>query len=53
MYSTHNEGKFVVVKNFITTLKNNIDKHMTVVSRNVYINKLRDIVNEYNNSYNY
>ena len=29
----------------------NIYKHMTAISKNVYINKLDDIVNEYNNSY--
>ena len=29
MYSTYNEGKSVVAKRFIRTLKNNIYKHMT------------------------
>ena len=29
----------------------NIYKHMIAISKNVYINKLDDIVNEYNNSY--
>ena len=29
MYSTHNEGKSVVVERFIRTLKNKIYKHMT------------------------
>ena len=51
MYSIHNEGKSVVSKRFIRTLKNKIYKYMTSISKNVYINKLDDIVNEYNNTY--
>ena len=51
MYSTHNEGKPVVTERLIRTLKNNIYKHMTSISKNVYINKLDDIVNKYNNTY--
>ena len=51
MYSTHNEGKSVVAERFIRTLKNKIYKHMTSVSKTVYIDKLDDIVNEYNNTY--
>ena len=51
MYSTHNEGKSVVAERFIRTLKNKIYKYMTSVSRNVYIDKLDDILNEYNNAY--
>ena len=50
-YSTHNEGKFVVAERFIRTLKTKIYKYMTSLSKNVYINKLDDIVNEYNNRY--
>ena len=50
MYSTHNEGKSVVAERFIRTLKSKIDKYMTSIS-NVYINKLDDIVDEYNNTY--
>ena len=52
MYSTHNEGKSVVAERFIRTRKNKIYKHMTSISENVYIDKLDDIVNEYNNTYN-
>ena len=37
MYSIHNEGKSVVVERFIRTLKNEIDKYMTSVLKNVYI----------------
>ena len=41
MYSTHNEGKSV---------KNKIYKYMTSISRNVYIDKLDDIVSKYNHT---
>ena len=51
MHSTHNEGKSVVAERFIRTLKNKIYKKMTSVSKNVYIDKLNDTVNEYNNPY--
>ena len=51
MFSTHNEGKSVVAKRFIGTLKNKIYKYLTSVSKNVYIDKLDDIVNKYNNTY--
>ena len=40
MYSTFNEGKSVVAENFIRTLKNKIYKHLTVVSKNAYIDNL-------------
>ena len=51
MYSIHNEGKSVVAERFIRTLKNKIYKYMTSMSKNVYINKLDDIVYDYNNTY--
>ena len=51
MYSLHNERKSVIAERFIRTSKYNIYKNMTSVSRNVYIDKLDDIVNEYNNTY--
>ena len=51
MYSTHNEGKSVVAKRFFKTLKNRIYKHITSMSKSVYIDKLDDIVNECNNTY--
>ena len=51
MYSIHNEGKSVVAGEFIRTLKTKIYKYMTSISQNVYINKLDDIVNEYNITY--
>ena len=51
MYSTNNEGKSVVAERFIRTLKSKIYKYMTSISKNVYIDKLDDIVDEYNNTY--
>ena len=51
LYSTHNEGKSVVAERFIRTLENKIDKYMTSVSKNSYIDKLDDIVSKYNNTY--
>ena len=51
MYSTNNEGKSVVAERFIRTLKSKIYKYMTSISKNMYIDKLDDIVNEYNNTY--
>ena len=51
MYSTHNEEKSVVTERFIRTLKSKIYKYMTSISKNVYIDKLDDIVDEYNNTY--
>ena len=51
MYSAHNEGKSVVAERFIRTLKNKIYKYMTLILKNMYIDKLDDIVNEYNNTY--
>ena len=51
MYSIHNEGKSVVAERFIRTLKNKIYKYVRAISKNVYIDKLDDIVNEYNNTH--
>ena len=51
MYSENNEEKSVVAERFIRTLKSKIYKYMTSISKNVYIDKLDDIVNEYNNTY--
>ena len=50
MYSTYNEGKSVVAKKFVRTLKNKIFKHMTVFSKNVYFDVLDDVLNKYNNT---
>ena len=51
MCSTNNEGKSVVAKRFIRTLKNKIYKYMTAVSKNLCVDKLDDILNKYNNTY--
>ena len=51
MYSTHNERKTVVTERFFRTLQSKIYKYMTSISKNVYIDKLDDIVDEFNNTY--
>ena len=51
MYSTRTEGKSVVAQRFPRTLKIKIDKNMTSISKNVYIDKLVDTVNGYNSTY--
>ena len=51
MFSINNEGKSVVAERFIRTLKTKIYKYMTSISKNVYIDKLGDIVKDYNNTY--
>ena len=51
VYPTHNERKSVVSERFIRTLKNKIYKYMASISKYVYIDKLDDIVNKYNNIY--
>ena len=51
MYLIYNEGKYVVAESFIKTLQTKIYKYMTSVSKNVYIDKLDAIVDEYNNAY--
>ena len=51
MHSTHRERKSAVAKRFIRTLKNKISKYMTSISKNLYIDKLDDVVNKYNNTY--
>ena len=50
MHSTHNEGESVGGERFIRTLKNKIYKYMTLVSKNVCIDKLFDI--QYMHGYN-
>ena len=52
MYTTYNEGKSVVAERFIRTLKNKINKYMTSILKNMYIDKLDDVVNKYTNTYN-
>ena len=45
------KGKSIVAERFIRTLKSQIYKHMTSISKNVYIDKLDNIMDEYNNPY--
>ena len=51
MYSSYNEGTSVAAERFIRTLKNKIYKHLTVISKNVYVDVLDNIVGEYNNAH--
>ena len=50
MHSTNNEGKSVVAERLIRTSKKNYN-HMMAISGEVYIDKLKDVVNEYSNTY--
>ena len=51
MYSTNNEGESVIIERFIGTLTNKYYKYTSSVSKDVFIDKLDDIVNKYNNTY--
>ena len=51
IYSKNSEGKSVVAERFTRTLKRKICKYMTSISKNMYIDKLDDMVNKYNNTY--
>ena len=51
MHSTYNKGKSVFIERFIRNLKNKIYKYTTSISKNLYIDKLDDMVNKYNNTY--
>ena len=51
MYSKHNKGKSILAERFIRASKKKIYKYMTSISKNVYIDKLDDTVNKYNNTY--
>ena len=44
MYSTNNEGKSVIAERFSMTLKSKIFKHMTAISKNVYLDVLDDML---------
>ena len=50
MYLPHNEEKYAVAEKLIRTLKNEIYKYMTWISKNVYIDK-DYILSKYNNTY--
>ena len=51
MHSLHNEEKSAAAERFLRTLKDKICKYMISISRNVYIDRLDDIVNKYNNKF--
>ena len=51
MYSARNEGTSVIAERFMRTIKYKIYKLMTSVSKNKYNDKLDDIVNKYNDTY--
>ena len=51
MYSIHNEGTSVTAERFIRNLKTKVYKYMTLILQNVYIDKLDNIVDEYNNTH--
>ena len=51
IHSIHNEGISVVAERCIGTLKTKIYIYMISISKNVYIDKLDDIVNKYSNTY--
>ena len=42
MCSTHNQGKYAAAERFIRTLKNEIYKHMTTNSENMYFSFLNE-----------
>ena len=46
MYLTYNEGKSAVAERFIRNLKNRIYKYMNSILKNMYTNKINDIVNK-------
>ena len=48
IYSTQSEEKYVVAKIFTRILNTKIYEHITPVSKNVYINKLDEIVEKSN-----
>ena len=50
MYSAHNKEKPAVAERFIRTLKNKTYRYMTSISKNVYIDKLDDMVYKFNNT---
>ena len=51
IYSTRNEGKSVIAERFIRTLKSKIYKYITLILKNVNIDKLDSIVHKYSNTY--
>ena len=50
MYSTHNEGKAVVVERFNRTMKSRMWRYFTANSTNVYVDVLPQLIRDYNNA---
>ena len=50
MYSTFNKVSPLLLRGLLELQKNKIFKHMTTISKNVFIDVLNDIVNRYNNT---
>ena len=50
IYPTNDVRKFVVDGRFIGTLKNEVYNNMAAILKNVYIDKLDDIFDKYNNA---
>ena len=50
IYSAYNNGK-LVAERFIRNLKNKIYKYMTLILKNVFVDKLDDVFNGHNNTY--
>ena len=53
MYSTQSEGKSIVAERFFSTLKGKIYIKMTANNSKSYLSYLNELVDEYNNTYNY
>ena len=51
MQSTHNDEKSVVTERFIRIVKNKTYKYLTSISKKMYIEKIDDAVDKYNNTY--
>ena len=53
MCSTHNEGKSVIAKRFIKTLKAKIYQKITANGSKSYLSYLNEIVDQCNNTYHH
>ena len=52
LYHVYNEGKACVVERLNRTIGELIAKHMTRTNSNNYVNKLQEIIDKYNHTYN-
>ena len=50
IYSSYNDRNSVIAEKLIRILKIKICKYRTSISRNVFVDKLDDIANKYNNT---